>query len=429
MRIDELKKAVNSIEIDGKVQEKIEEETKQYEKAYKEKTQKSFQKKDRYGRNVKGNVPGFRFAVTGMLCITVLFGIGIPVSAYVKSLVRERMEALPVEEVKKVVKITDTSDAEADSYSREYSEKEKERRKQLYQQYIEGVFPEKSIPVAENAEAATDYEFCFLAPESRFCLPNRELTDEEILEIIDFEEKRDYGLQKRYKEELKEELSKQKEEETKQTEEIKAAGGITETEAVELATEKLTELFNITGENMELNHYFDASSPKEGGRADVPPYYCVNWSDLGNKEYYYFMLDASDGHIIELSYSSAEMVDKGGIDKEKIPKRREELLQQAKRFLSEKMGGISYTEVYHHYFLHGAEKEIGSISDFVFTDTQGKAYVVSYAWDGTFSRYQERDAKAYKEELTGLVEAHERASKIRGEKEKLELVEYRFQTK
>lgn len=429
MKIDELKRAVNNIEIDEKMQKKITEETKQYEKAYSGRHQMHFQKKNAYGKVSKGNIPTFRIAVAGILCITVLFGIGIPVSAYVKSLVRERMEALSVEEVKEVVKIADTSNAEADSYSREYSEEEKERREQLYQQYIEGVFPQKSIPVVENKEEAENFEFCFFVSESRFYLPDRELTDEEILEIIDFERKRDFALEERYKEEFKEELSKQKEEEIKQIEEVKAAGGITETEAVEIATEKLTELFGINGENMELNHYFDASSPKEGGRADVPPYYCVNWSDLGNQEYYYFMLSASDGHIIELSYSSAEMVDKEGIDKEKVPERREALLKLAKTLLSEKMGDISYTEVYHYYFLHGAEKETGSISDFVFTNEQGKAYIVSYAWDGTFSRYQERDAAVYKDELKGRVEAHERASEIRGEEEKLKLVEYQFQTK
>lgn len=50
----------------------------------------------------------------------------------------------------------------------------------------------------ESAEEAESLGFCFLVPNSTFYLPDRELTEEEMLQIIDFYAKRDYALAGQY---------------------------------------------------------------------------------------------------------------------------------------------------------------------------------------------------------------------------------------
>lgn len=55
--------------------------------------------------------------------------------------------------------------------------------------YNEGVFPEGTL---KRIEAASEYdgnEVAFLASRGTFFLPEKELNDEEILQIIDFREK------------------------------------------------------------------------------------------------------------------------------------------------------------------------------------------------------------------------------------------------
>lgn len=85
----------------------------------------------------------------------------------------------------------------------------------------------------DSEEEAKEHEFCFLTTTGVFYLPaNRELTDEEILQKIDFERKQDYALQ----EQNAEEIARRKAAEKEQIKEVVASGGITEEQAVETAT-------------------------------------------------------------------------------------------------------------------------------------------------------------------------------------------------
>lgn len=77
----------------------------------------------------------------------------------------------------------------------------------------------------DSEEEAAAHEFCFLTTTGVFYLPaNRELTDEEILQQIDFERKRDYALEEQHAEEI----AGRKEAERQQLKEVADAGGITE---------------------------------------------------------------------------------------------------------------------------------------------------------------------------------------------------------
>ncbi len=84
----------------------------------------------------------------------------------------------------------------ADQFSREYTEKEMSRRKVLQQEYENGRFPENTLAMVENAGQIQDYgELVYAKDTSYFYLPERELTDEEILQILDFNSTREYVLE------------------------------------------------------------------------------------------------------------------------------------------------------------------------------------------------------------------------------------------
>lgn len=90
---------------------------------------------------------------------------------------------------------TDAAKADADTFSRELSQKEQKRLNELAEKYqTEGLFPDGSIlQISDKSEIVSD-QICFLAQNSTFYLPEKALNDEQILELIDFYAKRDYSV-------------------------------------------------------------------------------------------------------------------------------------------------------------------------------------------------------------------------------------------
>ncbi len=122
--------------------------------------------------------------------------ISVPVQAMVSDIVRARMESVPVEEMQGLnMMVQSLDDVQADGFSREYSEQEKERSKELWQAYENGAFPEKVIVQVDSAEEVPDGTLCYIKATGIFNLPSSEMTDEEILEIIDFQHKMSYAVE------------------------------------------------------------------------------------------------------------------------------------------------------------------------------------------------------------------------------------------
>ena len=90
---------------------------------------------------------------------------------------------------------TDAAKADADTFSRELSQKEQKRLNELAEKYqTEGLFPDGSIlQISDKSEIVSD-QICFLVQNSTFYLPEKALNDEQMLELIDFYAKRDYSV-------------------------------------------------------------------------------------------------------------------------------------------------------------------------------------------------------------------------------------------
>ncbi len=401
MKLTDLRNAVNEIDFDRERQEQMILE---------------IQAKKR----LRGYTKGLRIAAGFMVCILSVGVMSIPVRALVHSLVQERMEKLPEEEITKIAEQIQSQSAEADSSSREYTKGEKERRGKLYAQYLNGLFPTGELTQVDSEEEAGKYEFCFLTTTSVFYLPaNRELTDEEILEQIDFEKKRDYALQEQRAEEIAEKKAAEKE----QIKEVVASGGITEEQAVETATGYLQQIFGLDGSGMELNHYY---SDPDSAPEHIVGTYCVNWSDMGNYRYYYFFIDAADGTLRSMTYSyDLEGSEAARPAASEAPEKIVDIKEQAESFLREKMEiREDFTEVKSYYLFNTADQKVSRLVDVLFVREDGPAYLIGCRWDGGVTDYSMTTKEEYEEHIrTNAKASAERYEIEEGKEVRIEIIE------
>lgn len=361
-----------------------------------------------------------RTAAAVAVCILTVGILSVPVRAVVNSLVRERMENLPEEEISKVTEQIKNQSTEANSATREYTAGEKERRAKLYPQYLNGLFPEGELTMVDSEEEAAEHEFCFLTTTGVFYLPlNRELTDEEILEKIDYEKKCDYALQEQNAEEIAERETAARE----RVKEVIASGGITEERAVETATEYLEQVFGLDGSGMELNHYYNEPDSEP---ADISGTYCVNWSDMGSYSYYYFWIDAADGTLRSLTYShdwKGREAARPAVSE--APGKIAGIKKQAQSFLEEKLEiRDSFQEVKSYYRVNVTDEKVGTLVDVLFVGGDGASYLVECAWTGEVSDFSVTTKEDYEERIQEEVQAKVDYYRIREEREiEMEIVE------
>ena len=147
-----------------------------------------------------------RNMVSAAACLMAIGMVSIPAyagyqgfkSAITSDKVLARMQEIPNEEQQDIYNMVqyEQRSLHADQFSREYTEKEMSRRKVLQQEYENGRFPENTLTMVENAGQIQDYgELVYAKDTSCFYLPERELTDEEILQILDFNSTREYVLE------------------------------------------------------------------------------------------------------------------------------------------------------------------------------------------------------------------------------------------
>lgn len=135
---------------------------------------------------------GFRRIVIPAAACLLLASVTVTASG----LYRARMESMNHEKLETYFSGLQDADVAADSYSRPLTDGEKNRLEELRQAYLEeGYFPKKELVMLDSPEKYKK-GVAFYAARSTFFLPEEEMTEEELLELIDFREKRDYSLAK-----------------------------------------------------------------------------------------------------------------------------------------------------------------------------------------------------------------------------------------
>lgn len=288
----DVKKAMDQVHISSEMQEEV---------------IMNIQKKMENGNTNTRTWSWRRMATAAAAFVLVTGMVSFPVRAFVTSVVRERMESIPKEEVQEINNMVQSKPTEADEFSREYSDSEKERSKTLWQAYKGGKFPENVIAQVDNAEDAPEGTLCYIRSTGVFNLPAQEMTDEEILEIIDFQHKMSYAVsQSPAAQEARAQMQTEK---NQLRERIQAAGGISEEEAIEIATKRMEDELGERAEGKEILRY-------EGGSAaviiqdiseqtdyehkgDIAYLVIFSNSDENNHSTYYCMIDAVDGSILK----------------------------------------------------------------------------------------------------------------------------------
>ena len=163
------------------------------------------------------------------LCVVSLslsIGAGAAINLYI-----QRMNSLNEEEMLTYKSEVQNTDKEADSFSRQLSKLERDKMLEFREEYeTEGRFPTKEILKVQKKSEVVHGELCFCVENSTFYLPKQELTDDELLQIIDFMEKRDYSVRK--KNSVSELPSSENEK-------------VSEDEAVEFAKKILADVYNL----------------------------------------------------------------------------------------------------------------------------------------------------------------------------------------
>ena len=296
----EVKKVMDQVHISPGMQEEI---------------MANLQNRMKNGNRKAGTWNRKKAAVAAAVLILAAGGIGIPVRAFVTSVVTERMESVPGEEMESLNDMVQSQHTLADGFSREYTDREKERNKALWQAYENGTFPEKVIAQADNAEAAPEGVLCYIRDMGVFNLPAQEMTDEEMLEIIDFQHKMRYAVAHGPQAQAAKDESQEKEARLKKA--LQDAGGMSGDEAIEIAGKQLeTDLGDAAG-GLELmtdslgrgaclldaSDYLEVEFKKES-RAGV--IYDVSFGNADTHFVYGYIIDAVDGSIL-YTYTSGSV--------------------------------------------------------------------------------------------------------------------------
>lgn len=141
----------------------------------------------------RSRLPGFVFRCATLLAVVFC---GVSVSIYAGSnFYRQRMEAMNEELLDEFYR--STFPGSTIGYSRQMTEEEKKRYKELEYSYEnDEKYPEKSLTYLENYEDYTGKGIGLYAARSTLFLPEETLTDEELLQIIDFQHKLVYSIEK-----------------------------------------------------------------------------------------------------------------------------------------------------------------------------------------------------------------------------------------
>lgn len=225
----------------------------------------------------------------------LIAGAVIPSQAAIRYFVKDRLENIPKQELEAVNQMVQgQNNAEADSFSREYSKEEIKRMQQMQEAYQNGRFPQQTITFTDSVGQIPDDSLSY-DPETGFLyLPDRTLTDEELLQIIDFNYTRDYAVSQGTAAQEARKAWEEKEEGLKAK--VQKEGWITEKEALQAAEVYLQTEFGLSAEGMIADVFLD--EPKTGLFI-----YHVSYQTEDDISIYAYGIDlnAEDGSLVDTS--------------------------------------------------------------------------------------------------------------------------------
>lgn len=237
-------------------------------------------------------------AAAAAAAFVLIAGAVIPSQAAIRYFVKDRLENIPKQELEAVNQMVQgQNNAEADSFSREYSKEEIKRMQQMQEAYQNGRFPQQTITFTDSVGQIPDDSLSYDPDTSFLYLPDRTLTDEELLQIIDFNYTRDYAVSQGTAAQEARKEWEEKEEGLKAK--VQKEGWITEKEALQAAEVYLQTEFGLSAEGMTADVFLD--EPKTGLFI-----YHVSYQTEDDISIYAYGIDlnAEDGSLVDTSDAS-----------------------------------------------------------------------------------------------------------------------------
>lgn len=234
-------------------------------------------------------------AAAAAAAFVLIAGAVIPSQAAIRYFVKERLENIPKQELEAVNQMVQgQNNAEADSFSREYSKEEIKRMQQMQEAYQNGRFPQQTITFTDSVGQIPDDSLSYDPDTGFLYLPDRTLTDEELLQIIDFNYTRDYAVSQGTAAQEARKEWEEKEEGLKAK--VQKEGWITEKEALQAAEVYLQTEFGLSAEGMIADVFLD--EPKTGLFI-----YHVSYQTEDDISIYAYGIDlnAEDGSLVDTS--------------------------------------------------------------------------------------------------------------------------------
>lgn len=323
-----------------------------------------------------GYMPHFPYGMVAVLAC-LLFVI-VPVSA---ALGGHWQQMNRMTEYKKQQYVSEVmgSQADKDNYTRALTEDEQERKEELILSYEEGTtYPVGEVVHIDSENEVQSGKICFLAATSTFYLPSRELTDEELLELIDFYYKRDYSLE----EGMAQKNQKREEKNTKETGNGDGNGLaeadvlLTEEEAVKTGGEWIRKIYNrdVSG--------WDTSVKK----MDSPKYdydiFNMTYVDKTTSAEYDMTLEDRTGKVVSVKCvyngKADNMLEGMPVEnRKKLRKRYKEVRKLAKSLDNSR----TVKSVYCEYQLDKMKRLPYGIVSYMIEYTDGSGMEVSYSYN------------------------------------------------
>ncbi len=234
-------------------------------------------------------------AAAAAAAFVLIAGAVIPSQAAIRYFVKDRLENIPKQELEAVNQMVQgQNNAEADSFSREYSKEEIKRLQQMQEAYQNGRFPQQTITFTDSVGQIPDDSLSYDPDTGFLYLPDRTLTDEELLQIIDFNYTRDYAVSQGTAAQEARKEWEEKEEGLKAK--VQKEGWITEKEALQAAEVYLQTEFGLSAEGMIADVFLD--EPKTGLFI-----YHVSYQTEDDISIYAYGIDlnAEDGSLVDTS--------------------------------------------------------------------------------------------------------------------------------
>ncbi|MBE9917687.1 hypothetical protein G8C92_27165 [Paenibacillus donghaensis] len=197
------------------------------------------------------------------------------------STVKDELErTMTVEEMQQIYNYVDNSKNEFLTANRQMSDQESKRRQVLEDQYVyDGVRPQNKLPLTPGISS-----FYFDMGKDVWVYPDRELTDEELLQYVDWFARVNFTLSKRIEEQQPD------------------AKDIGKEEALAKASKSVSKLFDADVSKMKASAAFNKFGPEQKGKWFVhfQPYKTLTLDANGSAYMMYdVMIDALSGTVID----------------------------------------------------------------------------------------------------------------------------------